>query len=79
MRRFAKVEGYIFSYKKDRRDHGGRHHIDIKNAKIRYSNSNGGSTGEGFENFIQITSGSEVIVLAFENVLKFEQWKRCLS
>ena len=51
--------------------------MDLRSARIRYSNTQGGSTGEGFDNFIQISSGAESLVLAFENVLEFESWKRC--
>ena len=76
VRRYARVENQLFSYKKDKRDQSNRLVLDLRQARIRYSNSQGGSTGEGFENFIQITFGNESMVLAFENFLEFESWKR---
>ena len=77
VKRYAKVENQVFSYKKDKKDQGSRLSVDLRSARIRYSNTQGGSTGEGFDNFIQISSGTESLVLAFENVLEFETWKRC--
>lgn len=77
VKRYAKVENQVFSYKKDKKDHGNRLSVDLRQARIRYSNTQGGSTGEGFDNFIQISSGTESLALAFENVLEFESWKRC--
>lgn len=77
MKRYAKIDGQVFSYKRDKRDQANRQVVDIRHARIRFSNAQGGSTGEGYENFIQVSYGTESVVLAFENLLEFDSWKRC--
>jgi hypothetical protein len=85
VRRFARIENLVFSYSKQR---GGepRVSINLRDARVKYSTS--GKTSReniiqesdpsAYHLFIQIKNEDENIVIAFDNLQTYEQWKKLL-
>ena len=48
--------------------------IDLRNARIKYSNR----VASG-ENFIQLQANEETILMAFESVVEFDRWAMCFQ
>lgn len=89
VKRYAKLDNQIFSYKKDKSnfrniisseliiyigDSKTRATIDLRTSKVKYSNRN--ETGE---NFIQVQNGDDLVILAFENLSEFDKWSNCFQ
>ncbi|TNV71951.1 hypothetical protein FGO68_gene10306 [Halteria grandinella] len=69
VKRYAKVENQTFSYKKDKNEKVMRAQVDLSKARIKYSNR----VASG-ENFIQLQTADETILMAFESVIEFDKW-----
>ena len=72
VKRYAKVENLTFSYKKDKNEKSMRAMMDLRSARIKYSNR----VASG-ENFIQLQNADETILMAFESVIEFDKWAIC--
>ena len=78
LKKYCKVENSVFAYKKDSQMRG---NIELRSARVRYSNSSKNESQgsqSNYESFIQISNETENITLAFDDVLEFENWKRVL-
>ena len=78
VKKYCKVENSVFAYKKDSQMRG---NIELRSARVRYSNSSKNESQgsqSNYESFIQISNQTETLTLAFDDVLEFENWKRVL-
>ncbi len=58
-----------------------RGNIELRNARVRYSNNEKNDTQgtlNSYESFIQMSNGTETLILAFNDALEFENWKKVL-
>ena len=58
-----------------------RGNIEMRNARVRYSNNEKNDTQgtlNSYESFIQMSNGTDTLILAFNDALEFENWKKVL-
>ena len=78
VKKYCKVENSIFAYKRESQMRG---NIDLRSARVRYSNTSkkeSQGSKSNYESFIQISNETDTLTLAFDDILEFENWKRVL-
>ena len=76
VKRYAKIDSQVFTYKKTKQDKDVRQTIDLRLAKIKYS----ARAAKG-EHYIQLQSGSssDLILIEFTNPQDFDRWVECFK
>ena len=83
-KRYVKIEDSHLFCKKTKGDPRECTIIDLRRAKIKYSREDqneeeGSSEYQEYRSFISVESRSENVVIAFETVSMYNQWRSCIS